>query len=374
MSITLELPSDNNLEGVVEDKVAREISETMQRLEKLTPEEQKQVADFSRQIDLHSTETILRYGENAQNKLESFADDALKSVTGRDVEEIGALLAKMSVSIKEFDDETDNKFLNLFRSAKKQIVVLRTKYAEVSDSLDRIKKELIGQRATLLVDISNLDKMYQQNLEYYKELTMYILAGRSKLEATRNGELQELKKQAEKSGAQEDAFLYKDLKDHCESFELQLHDLELTRAVCLQTAPQIRLIQKTDEQLARKLQSSAKNTIGIWKQKTAIALAIQHNEDASEIQKTVTDMTSQMLIDNAKKMHTSMVAATKEAERGIIDYEAIKATNQELLATIDDVLAEQEAGRQRRTTAEVELRKIEEELKNKLLGVSKQIS
>lgn len=373
MSITLELPSSTAV-AVTEEAISQEVSETMQQIEKLSPDEQRQVAEFSKQIDLHSTEIILRYGEEAQSKLENFTDGALEGVSGRDVGEVGTLLAKMSVSIKDFDKETNSKFLNALRSTKKQMEVLRVKYGEVSVSLDRVKKELIGQRTTLLVDIKKLDNMYQQNLEYYKELTMYILAGKSQLEKTRNGELQELKQKAETSNLQEDALAYNDLKDHCESFELQLHDLELTRAVCLQTAPQIRLVQKTDEQLARKLQSSANNTIPIWKQKIAIALAIQHNEEAAAIQKDVTDLTSQMLRDNAKQLHTSVVAATREAERGIIDYEAIKDSNVELLATIDDVIAEQEIGRKRRATAEIELRKAEDDLKRKLLGTSQQVS
>lgn len=356
----------------VEKDVLKEVSETLQQIERLQPEERQQVESFAKQIDLHSSEIITRYGESAQQKLETFTNGALQGVVGRDVGEIGNLLSEMSVSIKDFnkDSEGSSGLFGVFRSMQKKAEIMRVKYTEVSGTLERVKKELLGQRTTLLVDIKMLDEMYQQNLEYYKELTMYILAGKQKLEETRAGELAELKQKAETSGAQEDAFLYSDLKDQCENFEKQLYDLELTRAVCLQTAPQIRLVQKTDEQLARKIQSSVNNTIPIWKQKIAVALAIQHNEDAAKMQKEITDLTSQMMEETARKLHASTVAAAKESERGIIDVEAIKISNTELLATIDDVLTIQEEGRQKRKAAEIELRKAEEDLKQKLLGAS----
>jgi len=356
---------------VSDANVLQEVSDTMQQIARLQPEEQQQVESFAKQIDLHSSEIITRYGETAQQKLETFTNGALAGVVGRDVGEIGDLLSEMSVNIKDFNKDVENGgFFGVLRSVQKKAEVVRVKYTEVSGTLERVKKELLGQRTTLLVDIKMLDEMYQQNLEYYKELTMYILAGKQKLEETRNGELAELKHKAEITGTQEDAFLYSDLKDQCENFEKQLYDLELTRAVCLQTAPQIRLVQKTDEQLARKIQSSVNNTIPIWKQKIAVALAIQHNEDASKMQKQITDLTSQMMEETARKLHASTVAAAKESERGIIDVEAIKVSNTELLATIDDVLTIQEEGRQKRAAAEIELRKAEEDLKQKLLGTS----
>ncbi len=375
-NITLELPKTTPGENatsveVAEANVLKEVSDTMQRIAQLQPEEQQQVTSFAQQIDLHNSEIITRYGETAQQKLETFTNGALEGVVGRDVGEIGDLLAEMSVNIKDFDKDVENGgIFGAFRSVKKKAEIMRVKYTEVAGSLERVKKELLGQRTTLLVDIKMLDEMYQQNLEYYKELTMYILAGKQKLEETRNGELAELKRKAEITGAQEDAFLYSDLKDQCENFEKQLYDLELTRAVCLQTAPQIRLVQKTDEQLARKIQSSVNNTIPIWKQKIAVALAIQHNEDAAKMQKQITDLTSQMMEETARKLHTSTVAAAKESERGIIDIEAIKVSNTELLATIDDVLTIQEEGRKKRAAAEAELRKAEEDLQQKLIGAS----
>lgn len=378
MSITLELPGTMPEQAVTpqvanSEEVFVEVKTALEKAETLPPEDRQQVEAFAKQIDLHNSEIITRYGEAAQRKLETFTDGALQGVAGRDVDEIGTLLSKMSVSIKNFNDQTDSKFLNVFRSVKKKAEELRVQYDDTSNTLERIKKELLGQRTTLLVDIKMLDAMYAQNLEYYKELTMYILAGKHKLEEVRQGELEELRVTAESTGSQEDAFAYRDLADQCESFELQVHDLELTRAVCLQTAPQIRLVQKTDEQLARKIQSSINNTIPIWKQKIAIALAVQHNEDAGRIQKEITDLTSQMIEENAKKLHTSVVAAAKESERGIIDVKAIQVGNDELLKTIDETLAIQEEGRKARAAAEVELAKAEEDLKQKLIGVSQRI-
>lgn len=377
MSINLELPEMALGEGgevtsINDGAVRNEVTETLRQIEVLPPEDRQQVESFAKQINLHSSEIIMRYGETAQRKLETFTDGALKGVVGRDVGEIGNLLSEMSVNIKDFNDQSDSKVANFFRNASKRADILRTKYTEVSGTLERVKKELLGQRTTLLVDINMLDDMYQQNLEYYKELTMYILAGKQRLEETRCGELEELRIKAESTGAQEDAFAYSDLNDRCENFEKQLYDLELTRAVCLQTAPQIRLVQKTDEQLARKIQSSVNNTIPIWKQKIAVALAVQHNEDAARMQKSVTDLTNKMLEDTAKKLHASTVAAAKESERGIIDIEAIKASNTELLATIDEVISIQEDGRKKRAEAEIELRKAEDDLKQKLIGTKQQ--
>lgn len=374
--IKLQLPETNTGLAAQTEKnaVMCEVSATLAQIENLSPEKQKQVKSFAKQIDLHNSEVITRYGEVAQQKLETFANEALRGVAGHDVGEIGELLSEMSVSIKDFNDESDNKLLNFFRSMTRKAEILRVKYDGVVETLERVKKQLIGQRATLLVDIKKLDEMYDQNLEYYEELTLYILAGEQRLEEIRNGELQDLQRKAAETGDQRDAFLYSDLRDHCESFEKQLHDLKLTRAVCLQTAPQIRLVQKTDDELARKIQSSINNTIPIWKQKIAIALAIQHNEEAADMQRNITDLTSRMMEENAKRLHTSMVAAAKESERGIIDIEAIKSSNAETLQMIDDVLAIQEEGRRRRAEAEIELRNIEEDLKRKLIGASQQIT
>ncbi len=382
MSITLELPrtAPKTGESVVEatlpadvitaESVQAEVDNTLTQVEKLSPEEQEQVDIFAKQINLHDSEVIMRYGESTQQKLEKFTDGALQGVAGRDVGEIGDLLTEMTTSIKDFNEKAESKVMVFIRTLKKKADILTVKYSEVSETLEKIKKELLGQRTTLLVDIKMLDKMYNDNLEYYKELTMYIMAGYQALKEAREGELCELKHRAEVSGAQEDALRYSDLKDRCENFEKQLYDLELTRSVCLQTAPQIRLVQKTDEQLVRKIQSSINNTIPIWKQKIAIALAIQHNEEAAKVQKGITDLTSQMLEDNAKKLHTSVVAAARESERGVIDVQAIITSNTELLATFDDIWSIQEEGCKARADARIELRKAEESLKQKLLQAS----
>lgn len=379
MGIQLELPGMASEETAVKTNetvatqdIFSEVSETLQQIEKLTPEEQQQVNDFAKQIDLHNSAITTGYGEAAQSKMESYADAALKGVTGRDIGEIGNLLSTLAVNIEDFNTESasDGKIRGLFRSAKKKAETMQVKYTEVSATLERVKKDLLGQNATLKVDIGKLDEMYRHNREYYKELTMYILAGKQKLEETQNGELQELKRKAEQTGSEEDAFLYKDLKDQCETFEKRLYDLNLTRSICLQTAPQIRLVQQTDIQLAQKIQSSIANTIPIWKQKIAIALALQHSTEAAQIQKGITDLTSEMLRENAKQLHMGVTAAAREAERGIVDIEAIQESNAELLSTIDDVLNIQEEGRRKRAEAEVALRKIEDDLKQKLIGAS----
>ena len=382
MGITLELPNtapkaDTEVieatlpvSTMTAEAVQEEVKTELTQVEKLSLEEQQEVDNFARQINLHDSEMILRYGESTQQKLEKFTDGALQGVVGRDVGEIGKLLTEMTTNIKDFNEKAESKVIMFVRSLKKKTDLLIVKYSVVSDTLEKVKKELIGQRTTLLVDIKMLDKMYDDNLEYYKELTMYILAGHQALKETREGELCELRQKAEASGAQEDALLYSDLKDHCENFEKQLFDLELTRSVCLQTAPQIRLVQKTDEQLVRKIQSSINNTIPIWKQKIAIALAIQHNEEAAKVQKGITDLTSQMLEDNARQLHTSVAAAAREADRGVIDVQSIIVSNTELLATFDDIWAIQEEGCKARTEARVELRKAEESLKQKLLQAS----
>lgn len=359
--------------GTMETKaeVLNATSETMSQLQKLSAAEQRQVDNFAKQIDLHNSAIIASYGEAAQRKLETLTDSALKGVAGRDTGEIGKLLTEMSVSIKNFNAETvDNKAPSIFRKAKKKAETLRVKYDGVTATLDRIRKDLEGQRLRLLTDVNMLDSMYGQNLDYYKELTMYILAGRQKLEETQQGELEVLRQKAEMSGSQEDAFAYNDLKNMCENFDKQLYDLELTRTVCLQTAPQIRLVQNTNAQLVRKIQSSINNSIPIWKQKLAIALAMEHNRTATEAQKSMTDLTSRMLEENAKLLHMGTVAATKEAERGIIDIESVMLCNSELIATIDDVLNIQEEGRKARAEAKIELGKAEEELRQKLLSAS----
>lgn len=353
-----------------DEAILAEVTATIQQIESLPEEDQRQIEDFAKQIDLHSNDLILRYGVKAQEKLTSFTDSALQGVKSRDLGEVGNLLTEMSVNIKGFNSAADNKFFGTIRSAKK----LRAKYTDVCTVLENVKKGLMGQHAMLLVDIKLLDQLFKQNLEYYKELTMYILAGKKRLEEIRNGELAELRKTAETSITASDAFAYQDLENHCNSFEQQLSDLEITRAICLQTAPQIRLVQRTDEQLIRKIQSSINNTIPIWKQKIALALAIQHSEDAAKMQKEITDLTSEMLKETAKKLHVSAVAAAKESERSIVDIDAFKTSNDELLTTIDDVLMIQKEGCEKRIAAEIELRKAEGELRAKLIGVRDQQS
>lgn len=351
--------------------VLTKTSTTMNQLQKLTESEQKQVSDFAKQIDLRDSALIVSYGVAAQKKLGGLTKNALKGVSGQDTGEVGKLLAEMSVSIKSYNDEAnDSKKPSFLRSVQKKAETLRVKYDSVTHTLERIAKELENQRMKLLADVNMLDDMYNKNLDYYKELTMYILAGRERLEEAENGELEELRKNAEMSGSQEDAFLYNDFRNMCDNFSHQLSDLEITRTVCLQTAPQIRLVQDTNTQLVRKIQSSINNTLPIWEQKLAIALALEHSRLAAEAQKSVTDLTGKMLEDTAKLLHLATTESAREAERGIIDIDAVIASNTELIAAIQDVLSIREEGCKARAEARVVLEKAEEELRQTLLGAS----
>lgn len=354
----------------VEQSLDTQIAEIARQAETLSPEEQKQVDEFVSKIDLHDSAVVSRYGESARTKATGFADEALKTVTGRDTGEIGKLLSQLTVQVKKCDPGETGGF-KLIKNAKRKIEEIKVQYGKVSSSVDSIAKELEGQRMKLLVDIEGLDRMYEENLEYYKELSMYIMAGKKKLEEARNGELVELKRKAEETGSQEDAWAYQDFKERIAQFEKQIYDMELTRTTCMQMAPQIRMVQKNDQDMARSLYTSSTDTISLWKRRIALALAMENSRQATEMQKAVSDITNQMLREQSAALKMNAVAAAKESERGIVDIETLKQANADIISMINDVTRIQEEGREKRRIAETELQHIENELRDALVGAGK---
>ncbi len=366
-----ELILDGIDEPVVEKKsvsqdIGAQIAEIRTQAETLTPEERKTVDEFASKIDLHNSALIARYGESARKKATGFADEALKGVSGRDVGEIGKLLSQLTVQVKQCDPDSS---AGIFKNIKKKTEELKVRYGKVSTTVDGIAKELEGQRLKLLVDIDKLDKMYDENLDYFKELTMYILAGKQKLEETKNGELEELRKNAEATGSQEDAWAYRDLNERVNQFEKQLYDMELTRTTCMQLAPQIRMVQQNDQEMARSLYTSATDTISLWKRRISLALAMENSRQAIEMQKSVSDLTNKMLRDQSAALKMNAIESAKEAERGIVDIETLKAANSDIITMINEVMKIQEDGREKRKNAEIELQNIENELRENLIGL-----
>ena len=375
INLTLDGAEENTVKEetavtTVEKDLNTQIAEITKQAETLTPEEQKQVDEFAEKIDLHDAAVVSRYGESARTKATGFADEALKTVTGRDTGEIGKLLSQLTVQVKKCDPGEPGGF-KLMKTAKRKIEEIKVQYGKVSNAVDSIAKELEGQRMKLLVDIEGLDKMYDENLEYYKELTMYILAGKRKLEEAKSGELEELRKKAEETGTQEDAWAYQDFKERIAQFEKQIYDMELTRTTCMQMAPQIRMVQKNDQDMARSLYTSSTDTISLWKRRIALALAIENSRQATEMQKAVSDITNQMLREQSAALKMNAVEAAKESERGIVDIETLKQANADIISMISDVTRIQEEGREKRKLAEAELQNIEDELRNALVGAGK---
>lgn len=337
---------------------------------RLTLEEQKMVDDFSKKIDLTNSTLVLQYGSGAQKKLADFSASTLNTVQTKDLGEVGELLTGVVGELKEFNKEEEKKgLLGFFKKNVNKLQMLRTKYETTEKSIGQVVTVLNTHQVQLLKDISNLDRMYEINLAYFKELSMYIMAGKQKLEEVRNGELAELKAKAEASGLMEDAQAAKDLAEICERFEKKLYDIELTRTIAMQTAPQIRLIQNNDTIMAEKIQSTIVNTIPLWKSQMTISLGIEHSLQASKTQRAVDDLTNELLKKNAEKLKMATIETAKEAERGIVDIETLKHTNETLISTFDEVLQIQEEGRQKRKEAEAEIQRLEDELKTKLLQV-----
>ena len=335
----------------------------------LTEEEKKAVEEFSKKIDIGDSNLVLQYGAAAQKNIASFSESALNSVRTKDLGEIGKSLSDLVVELKGFGQEEDEKkgLFGLFKKSGNKIESLKAQYSKVETNVDRIAHELEQHQVTLLKDVAMFDQMYELNLKYYKELTMYILAGKKRLAAVRAGELEELRKQAEASGAQEDAQRYNDMVQMCERFEKKLHDLELTRMISIQMGPQTRLLQNNDTLMVEKIQSSLVNTIPLWKSQMVLALGMEHSRQSTAAQSAVTEMTNELLKKNADMLKTGTIATAKEAERSIVDIETLKHTNEQLISTLDEVLNIQRDGAAKRKAAEVELGKIEGELKQKLM-------
>ena len=363
-----------------EDETTQSIEDIKNQAEQLTefaranlsPEEKKTVEDFAAQIDIADTNVTLQYGAGTQQKLAEFSDTALNSVRNRDLGETGDMLVKLTGELKSFNDDVDGKGFALFRSAKKKIETVKAKYDKVEKSIEGIVQVLDDHQVTLLKDIALLDKLYDADLVYFKELSMYIIAGKMKLEQERTTTLPELRRKAEESGLPEDAQKANDFAAQCDRFERKIYDLELSRTVAMQMGPQIRLVQSNDALMSEKIRSTIVNTIPLWKSQMIIALGLAHSEEALRAEHAVNDMTNELLKKNAALLHQSTVNTAKESERGVIDIETLTQTNKELIETLDDVRRIHAEGKQKRLAAEAELARIEEELKNKLLELRDQ--
>lgn len=335
----------------------------------LSDEEKQMVAKFAEQIDLTNSQMILQYGAGTQKKMADFSETALENVKTKDMGEIGELLSGVVHELKDFDEEEEKGFLGFFKKGANKITAMKTKYAKAETNINQICKVLENHQVQLLKDVAILDKMYELNLTYFKELTMYIMAGKKKLEEVRNTTLASLLQKAQQSGLAEDAQAARDLESMCTRFEKKIHDLELTRQISLQTAPQIRLVQSNDTMMVEKIQSTVVNTIPLWKSQMVLALGVEHSAQAAEAQREVTDMTNTLLKKNAEKLKMATLDTARESERGIVDMETLKATNESLISTLDEVMHIQQEGREKRRAAEAEMLKLENDLKQKLLQI-----
>lgn len=336
----------------------------------LSEAEKKMVADFAEKIDLSDSTAVLQYGAGAQKKLADFSEAALNNVKTKDLGEVGTLLSDVVTELKSFDAEEEKGFLGFFKKSSNKMTAMKAKYAKAEVNVDRICKVLEGHQVQLLKDAAMLDKMYEMNLAYFKELSMYILAGKKKLYTVEQTELPALLAKAEQSGLPEDAQAARDLDARCKRFEKKLHDLELTRMISMQTAPQIRLVQDNDTVMVEKIQSTIVNTIPLWKNQMVLALGAAHSAQAAEAQRKVSDMTNELLKKNAAALKTASSEVAKESERGIVDIETLRTTNETLISTLDEVLQIQAEGRRARAEAEVEMGRLENELKSKLLEIA----
>lgn len=338
----------------------------------LTPEEEKIVSEFAEKIDLKNSNLVLQYGAGAQKKIADFSETALENVKSKDLGEVGQMLSDVVVELKGFEVEEEEKgFFGFFKKSANRLESMKVKYAKAEANVNKICKVLESHQIQLLKDIALLDKMYDLNTTYFKELTMYILAGKRKLEKVQKQELPMLMERAAKSALPEDAQAANDLAAMLNRFEKKLHDLELTRMISIQMAPQIRLVQNNDTLMTEKIQSTLVNTIPLWKSQMVLAIGINHSEEAARAQREVTDMTNELLRKNAEVLKTATIETAKESERGIVDVETLKKTNESLISTLDEVVRIQSEGRQKRREAEAELARMEGELKNKLLQLSK---
>ena len=335
----------------------------------LTPEEQQMVENFAGKIDLENLTQVMQYGAGTQKKMADFSDEALKNVRSQDLGEVGDLLTGVVGELKGFDAEEEKGLFGFFKKQANKIETLKNKYDKAEANVEKISETLEQHQVRLLKDSAMMDKMYEQNLLYFKELSMYIQAGKLSLSRMRDGKLKELEEKAKITGLPEDAQAAKDLDNKCARFEKKLHDLELTRMISLQTAPQIRLVQNNDTMMAEKIQTTLVNTIPLWKSQMVLALGIAHSTEAAGAQSQVSDLTNELLRKNAEKLHMASVETAKESERGIVDMETLQKTNADLIQTLDDVMKIQREGREKRQAAEAEMLKMENDLKVKLLEI-----
>ena len=370
--ITPSLTMEPELEPVVETTLVAQPEKEDAEGPVLTPEEQAMVAAFAEKIDVENTTQILQYGAGTQKKMADFSDAALANVRTQDLGEVGTLIADVVGELKGFDAEEKKGLMGFFRKKADQLETMKNRYAKAEVNVAKIGDALQQHQVRLLKDSAVLDKMYEQDLAYFKELTMYILAGKQKLHQVRSGKLLQLEEKARLSGLAEDAQTARDLADKCNRFEKKIHDLELTRTISIQTAPQIRMIQNNDHVMVEKIQTTLMNTIPLWKNQMVLALGIAHSTEAAQAQRQVTDITNALLKQNAEKLHMASIETAKEAERGIVDIETLKTTNAKLIQTFDDVLKIQAEGRAKRLAAENEMAKMENDLKLKLLEISGQ--
>ena len=372
-SLTLEAEPALTLDPAADEKVveeARKAAPVKVEDTPLSPEEQQMVDDFAQKIDITNSQMVLQYGAASQKKLSDFSDTALSRVKTKDMGETGELITDLIGELQGFDAAEESKgFFGFFKRQQANIANLKTKYEKADVNVERIKAKLEDQQVILMKDITMLDKMYQLNLVYFKELTMYILAGRKKLAAVRANELAAAQAKAQRTQLPEDAQAARDLSDQCDRFEKKLYDLELTRNISIQMGPQIRLIQNNDTLMVDKIQSTLVNTIPLWKSQMVLALGVTHSQQAAAAQRGVTELTNQMLRKNAETLKMATIDTAKESERGIVDIETLRATNENLISTLDEVMRIQQEGRQKRAEAEVELRRLEGDLKQKLLSI-----
>lgn len=336
----------------------------------LSPEERRMVEEFAAKIDLHSSNMILQYGAGAQKKMADFSETALENVRTKDLGEVGEMLASVVSELRTLEEEEEDKgFFSFFKKSGNKLANMKAKYEKAEGNVERICDALESHQIQLLKDIAMLDKMYELNVTYFKELSMYIAAGKRKLEEVRTTEMAQLEAKAKGSGLPEDAQAVSDLSSLCNRFEKKIHDLELTRAVSLQMAPQIRLVQSNDTLMSEKIQSTIVNTIPLWKSQMVLAIGVENSAKAAKAQREVTDMTNALLRKNAETLKMATIETAKETERGIVDMETLKATNESLIATLDEVMKIQTEGKEKRRAAEVELNRMEGELKQKLLEI-----
>lgn len=365
-------PFEEEKEEIVEVQDAKVVKAEAEAIQvQLTAEEQQMVDAFAAQIDITNTRQVLQYGAGSQKKIADFSETALNSVRTKDMGEVGQMLTDVVAQLKDFDEEEEKGFLGFFKKSSNKLANMKAKYDKAEANVDKICTALENHQITLLKDVAMLDKMYELNVNYFKELTMYILAGKQKLDQAMNVDLPVMVAKAEKSGLPEDTQATKDFAQMCNRFEKKIHDLELTRTISLQMAPQIRLIQSNDTAMSDKIQSTLVNTIPLWKSQMVIAIGLNHSTEAAKAQREVSDMTNALLKKNAEALKMATVETAKESERGIVDIETLKATNQTLISTLDEVMKIQVEGREKRKAAELELQQIENEMRQKLLEMSK---